>query len=107
MTDLHICTLDSFCGQWNGKYQRFKDKMAKKLMEAERKKKDKAEDDAEEMTAEDSMVSSDVLDSIADDEIDRLLAFHAPTYEYIISVISLSIWTPSFRKKEMKRRVLL
>lgn len=84
MTDLHICTLDSFCGQWNGKYQRFKDKMAKKLMEAERKKKDKAEDDAEEMTAEDSMVSSDVLDSIADDETDRLLAFHAPTYEYNI-----------------------
>lgn len=39
MTDLHICTLDSFCGQWNGKYQRFKDKMAKKLMEAERKKR--------------------------------------------------------------------
>ena len=58
--------------------------MEKKLMEAERKKKDKAEDDEEEMTAEDSMVSSDVLDSIADDETDRLLAFHAPTYEYNI-----------------------
>lgn len=87
MTDLHICTLDSFCGRWNGKYQRFKDKMEKKLMDAEMEERKETHDDAgdmsdEDLSAEDSMVGSDVLDSIADDEIDRMLAFHSPTYEY-------------------------
>lgn len=87
MTDLHICTLDSFCGRWNGKYQRFKDKMEKKLMDAEMEKRKENHDDAgdmfdEDISADDSMVGSDVLDSIADDEIDKMLAFHSPTYEY-------------------------
>lgn len=87
MTDLHICTLDSFCGRWNGKYQRFKDKMEKKLMDAEMEERKETHDDAgdmsdEDLSADDSMVGSDVLDSIADDEIDRMLAFHSPTYEY-------------------------